>query len=67
MRHWDRARWISVGVFTIGFLAAVALQFFNPLLALPTWLYHGLAIATALICIFGFGLWPRGQSQPARS
>jgi xanthine/uracil permease len=67
MHHWDRSRWISVGVFTIGFLAGLALQFFNPLLALPRWLYYGLSIAISLICIAGISLWPRGQSQPAQS
>jgi len=67
MHDWERARWISVAVFLIGFVAALAMQFFNPLLALPRWLYYGLSIATSLICVAGISLWPRGQSQPAQS
>jgi hypothetical protein len=67
MRYWDRARWISIGVFTIGFLAGLALQFFNPLLALPRWLDYSLSIAISLICIVGISLWPSGQSQPTQS
>jgi hypothetical protein len=67
MRYWDRARWVSIGVFAIGFLACLALQFFNPLLAVPHWLYYGLAIATSLICIAGISLWPRELRQSAQS
>jgi hypothetical protein len=67
MHHWDGARWISVGVFTIGFLAGLALQFFNPLLALPRWLYYGLSIAISLICIAGISLWPRDRSSLRRA
>jgi len=67
MRYWDRARWISVAACTIGFLAGLALQFFNPLMALPQWLYYGLSFASSVVCVAGISLWPREQSQPAHS
>jgi hypothetical protein len=67
MHHWGGARWISIGVFSIGLLAGIALVATDPLLALPRWMYYGLSAATSLVAVTGILLWPRGQDRPEQS
>lgn len=65
IRHWGSRQWISVGMVTTGYVAWLALELVDKLVASPRWLHYGLSSVTTMIMLAGLLLWPTAQDQSA--
>jgi hypothetical protein len=63
--RWSGRHWISVGVVAIGYVAWLALELVDKLLASPRWMHYGLSGMTTLIVVAGLLLWQNPQDQSA--